>query len=300
MGRVKLGVDSSFLWFCTLTFTFLLGLWVTPTVWSLPAAQIGGGQPPSDKAKTGSLVPFSMLPSNHMLVQAAINGKGPYHLIFDLGAPVTLLSNQAAETSGVVQAEAPRSFPFSMRGEAEISQLQVGSLTVTKLPVLVFDHPALKALSNALGRPIDGIMGFTFFARFRTTIDYQTHQMTFVPVDFQIRDLLRELPDRLMGPKTVRHRILAPKGLWGLQVARGKPDQETLGVRITQVLPESPAFRAGLKVGDILTALGNRWTTSIADTYAAAENVEPHKDTQVTIIRNGKEQVLTIRPEDGI
>jgi len=240
-----------------------------------------------------------MLPSNHMLVKATINGKGPYRLIFDLGAPVTLLGNQAAEASGVVQADAPRSFLFSMRGEAEISQLQVGTMTVTKLPVIVFDHPALKALGNALGHSIDGIIGFTFFARYRTTIDYQSNQMTFEPVDFQIRDLLRELPDRLMGPKAARRRVLAPKGLWGLQLARSKPRQQIPGVLIACVLPGSPAALAGLRAGDVLTTLGNRWTTSVTDTYAAAQNTEPNKDAQISIVRDGKEQTLTVRPVDG-
>ena len=39
-----------------------------------------------------------------MLVEARINDKGPYHLIFDLGAPVTLLSNRVSEAAGVVKA----------------------------------------------------------------------------------------------------------------------------------------------------------------------------------------------------
>src|SRR5262249_52329637 len=66
------------------------------------------------------VVPFEMLPTNHMLVQARINGKGPYHLIFDLGAPITLVSNRASEAAGVVKDDAPRAFLFAMRGEAEI------------------------------------------------------------------------------------------------------------------------------------------------------------------------------------
>ena len=57
-----------------------------------------------DKAKPIAVVPFEMLPTNHMLVEARINGKGPYHLIFDLGAPVTLLSNRVSEATGVVKA----------------------------------------------------------------------------------------------------------------------------------------------------------------------------------------------------
>jgi hypothetical protein len=252
------------------------------------------------KAKARAVVPFSMLPSNHMLVRARINGKGPYRLIFDLGAPITLLSNQASETSGVVKADAPRSFLFSMRGEAEVAKLQVGELTATKLPVIVFDHPALKLLGEVLGRPIDGIIGFTFFARYRTTIDYQANQMTFEPVDFQIRDLLRELPDRLTGPKTARRRVLAPGGLWGLRLGKPTGGLESPGVPVVEVLSNSPAALAGLKPGDVLTTIENRWTTSEADAYAAAADGEPNQDVHVIIIRDGKEQTLTVRPADGI
>ena len=192
------------------------------------------------KATAKAVVPFSMLPSNHMVVQATINDKGPYRLIFDLGAPITLLSNQVSEASGVVKADAPRSFLFSMRGEAEVAKLQVGDLTTTKLPVIVFDHPALKILGEMLGHPIDGIIGFTFFARYRTTIDYQANQMTFEPIDFAIRDLLQELPDRLIGPKTARRRVVAPSGFWGLRLARSAGDLNAAGVLIVEVFPGSP------------------------------------------------------------
>ena len=205
--------------FLFLTSAVLFGMWL-----GLARAGLGHQAPaktsPPARATAKAVVPFSMLPSNHMMVQATINGKGPYRLIFDLGAPITLLSNQVSEASGVVKADAPRSFLFSMRGEAEVAKLQVGDLTATKLPVIVFDHPALKILGEVLGHPVDGIIGFTFFARYRTTIDYQANQMTFEPIDFPIRDLLRELPNRLAGPKTIRRRVLAPGGFWGLRLAR--------------------------------------------------------------------------------
>jgi len=235
-----------------------------------------------------------------MVVQATINGKGPYRLIFDLGAPITLLSNQVSEASGVVKADAPRSFLFSMRGEAEVAKLQVGDLTTTKLPVIVFDHPVLKILGDVFGRPVDGIIGFTFFARYRTTIDYQANQMTFEPIDFAIRDLLRELPDRLTGPKTIRRRVLAPGGFWGLRLARSAGNINSAGVPIVAVLPGSPAALAGLQPGDVLTTLNNRWTTSVADVYAAVADVQPGRDVSVVILRDGKEQTLTVKPVDGI
>jgi membrane-associated protease RseP (regulator of RpoE activity) len=260
-----------------------------------------GPAPADDKAVKGkgepAKVPFSMLPSNHMLVRAMINDKGPYRLIFDLGAPITLLSNGASETSGVVKEDAPKSFLFSMRGEAEVAKLRVGDLTAEKLPVVVFDHPALKVLGDVLGRPIDGIIGFTFFARYKTTIDYQVNQMTFEPVDFEVRDLMKDLPARLAGPKTARKRLLAPGALWGLRL--GPIETDAAGVAVAEVLADSPALAAGLKPGDVLTSIDDRWTSSIHDVFAAAADVAPGKAVAVVVLREGKELVLTLRPEDG-
>ena len=252
-----------------------------------------------EKAKTKAVVPFEMLPTNHMLVEARINGKGPYHLIFDLGAPVTLLSNRVSEATGVVKASAPRSFLFGMRGEAEVDKLQVGELTATKLPVIVLDHPISKALEDMTGRQIDGLMGFTFFARYKTTIDYHAHKMTFEPIDYQVRDLLKELPDRLMGPKVARHRVLAPLGLWGLRLGEPTGGLDSPGVPIVEVHGGSAAARAGLKPGDVLITLDGRWTTSIADVFHAAADIEPGRETAVVIHRDGKEQTITVQPTDG-
>ncbi len=254
----------------------------------------------TNKPATKAVVPFEMLPSNHMLVDAKINDKGPFRLIFDLGAPVTLLNNRASEASGVVKPDAPRSFLFGMRGEAEVDRLKVGELTAEKLPVIVLDHPVLTALEEATGRRIDGIMGFTFFARFKTTIDYQAREMTFEPIDYQVRNLLKDLPDRLMGPKVAQRRVLAPSGLWGLQLGEPVDGPDTQGVAIQKILGGSPAGNAGLTAGDVLSTIDGRWITSVADVYHAAAKVTPGQEVTVVIRRGGKELTLTIKPADGI
>jgi hypothetical protein len=256
-------------------------------------------QPTAKPAKTNAVVPFEMLPTNHMLVEARINGKGPYHLVFDLGAPVTLLGNRVSEATEIVKANAPRSFLFGMRGEAEVDKLQIGDLTATKLPVLVLDHPVLKALEDMTGRRIDGLMGFTFFARYKTTIDYQAHKMTFEPIDYQVRDLFKELPDRLMGPKVARQRVLAPLGVWGFRLSEPTDGVASPGVPIVEVYHGSAAERAGLKPGDVLISVDGRWTTSIADVFHAAADIEPGHEAAVVIYRGGKEQSFTVRPSDG-
>jgi membrane-associated protease RseP (regulator of RpoE activity) len=250
---------------------------------------------PPEKAS----VPFEMIASNHMVVTARINGKGPYRLIFDLGAPVTLLSNRASEGAAVIKADAPKSFLFAMRGEAEVARLQLGDLTAKKVPVIVFDHPVLKALSELLGKPLDGIIGYTFFARYRTTIDYQAKRMTFEPVKHEVRNLLKDLPDRLAGPKVEQHRVLAPGALWGLNVGAPADGIKAPGVPITTVLADSPAAAAGLKPGDVLTTLDGRWTASVDDTYAAAADVLPGQTVPVVVLRDGKALTLTVKPAEG-
>jgi hypothetical protein len=254
----------------------------------------------ADKPKTKAVVKFEMLPTNHMLVDAMINDKGPFRLIFDLGAPITLLGNRASEAAGVVKPDAPRSFLFGMRGEAEVSRLKVGELTAQKLPVIVLDHPVLSALEEATGRKIDGIMGFTFFARFKTTIDYHAREMTFEPITYEMRDLLKELPQRLMGPKVAQRHVVAPSGLWGMRLIEVSEGPQTQVAAIAKILDGSAASRAGLKVGDVLFSIDGRWIASIADVYQAAAKVTLGREVPIVIKRDAKEITLSIKPADGI
>ncbi len=247
----------------------------------------------------GKSVPFEMLPSNHMLVEAKINGKGPYHLVFDLGAPITLLGNRASEASGVVKKNAPKSFLMGMRGEATINSIEAGELKAANVPVIVFDHPVLDALAEMTARKIDGIIGFTFFARYKTTIDYEARRMTFEPVDFTVRDLFKELPDRLAGTRKQKQTVIAPAGLWGIELGRPIGGLEQPGMVVASVFPGSPAAIAGLKAGDVITTIDGRWTTSTRDVFLAAQNMNPGQAAEVVVLREKAEIVLSIKPQPG-
>lgn len=284
--------------------TFAITAGLGPARAGLEAAPGSQATPADEKAGNGkkpapAVVPFEMLPSNHMLVEAKINGKGPYRLIFDLGAPVTLLSNKASEESGVVDAKEPRAFLFGMRGEAEIDRLQAGGLSAARLPVIVFDHPLLSALGDAMGRRIDGLMGFTLFARYRTTIDYHSRKMTFEPVDYDVKDLLKELPERMLGPKVAKERVLAPRGVWGIRLGKPTGGLDAPGVPVEAVDEGSPAQRGGLRPGDVITTMDGRWTAARVDVFAAAADAEAGRAAEVIILRDGKELTLSITPADG-
>jgi S1-C subfamily serine protease len=76
-------------------------------------------------------------------------------------------------------------------------------------------------------------------------------------------------------------------------------DQEP-GVTVREVLPHSAAAKAGLKPGDRLLILDDRWTDTLADCYAAAGYVKPGTEAKVTLRRGDREIELTVRPDNGL
>jgi S1-C subfamily serine protease len=124
--------------------------------------------------------------------------------------------------------------------------------------------------------------------------------MTFEPVGYEVRDLLKELPDRLLGPKVARHRVLSAAGLWGMRLGVPTGGLDAPGVPVAAVDDGSPAAKGGLQPGDVITTLDGRWTAAVADVFAAAADVAPGRAAAVVILRDGKEMTLTVTPADGV
>jgi membrane-associated protease RseP (regulator of RpoE activity) len=244
------------------------------------------------------VVPFEILPSGHMTVMVKINGKGPYKLIFDTGAPVTLLNNKVANDAGLLKGVKKPPFAFfGSMGEVKVPMLEVGEQKAENLTAVVMDHPTVEAISKAFGG-IEGIVGFPFFARFKMTLDYQAKTMTLVPNGFKPPDVMKSMEAALMtammrssNPEPV---MLAPAAQWGM-LAREAGDEDA-GVLIQSVLTNSPAAEAGLKQGDRLLTVDGRWTDSLRDLYTAASHVKPGTTVPVTIKRDGKEMTLKVKP----
>jgi hypothetical protein len=246
-------------------------------------------------------VPFDVLRSQHMTVMVKVNGKGPYRLIFDTGAPVILLTNKLAREAGVMpkSQKAPPFALFGSMGQFKIKALELGGLKAENLSAIVMDHPTVGAMAKALG-PIEGIVGFSFFARYRMTIDYQAKELTFVPTKFEPPDLLARVTAMLMGPKEpAGKRLVAPAGQWGFRVAKDKGD-EAAGVVVQEVFANGPAAQAGLRKGDRLLTLDSRWTDSVLDCYTAASHVQPGTTARVTVLRDGQEIQLSVRVQAGL
>ena len=245
-------------------------------------------------------VPFELLKSRHMAVQVKINGKGPYRVVFDTGAPINLLNNRVAKESGVLPKDFKRP-PFALFGSAgqfKIETLELGGVKAQNLQTAVMDHPLVKVMAKELG-PLEGIVGFSFFARYRMTIDYQAKELTFVPTGYDPPDMMAKVMALLLAPPAKKKQVLAPAAQWGLRVTKGAGDEEA-GVTVAEVLPDGPAAAAGLKAGDRLLTLDGRWTDSVADCFAAAGHVRPGTAVRVRVRRGGEEKELTVTPQRGM
>jgi hypothetical protein len=248
------------------------------------------------------VVPFEILQSRHMAVQVKINGKGPFRLVFDTGAPMNLITNKLARESGVLDEKAKKGGGglFGSRGQFTLDTLEVGDAKVEKIPTMVMDHPTVAAIAEVVG-PLDGIIGFPFFARYRMTIDYQKKEMTLVPNGYVPGNYMDDLTKKLMElqkSKGSEPTMYAPAGVWGIVVTKEKDDEDA-GVVVESVLKGGAAEAGGLKKGDRVLTIDGRWTDTVGDTFVAASLVKPGREVEVVVMRNGKEVKLKVKPARG-
>ncbi len=250
-------------------------------------------------------VPFEMLKSGHITVMVKVNGKGPYKLIFDTGAPLTLINNKVAKEAGLLKdAKKPLFSLFGAMGEAKIDLLEVGDQKAENVSAMVMDHPTVEAISKAFLKeagPIDGIVGFPFFARFKMTLDYQAKTLTFMPNGYVPPDIVKAMTAALTAefgnPDTVK--ILSPAAQWGFLPSKEEKDDDD-GVTVKEVFPGGAAAAAGLKAGDRLLTIDGRWTDTIPDLYRAAEHIKPGATVAAKVKRDGKEVMLKVKPTAGL
>jgi Do/DeqQ family serine protease len=70
--------------------------------------------------------------------------------------------------------------------------------------------------------------------------------------------------------------------------------KDTQGVVITDVKPDSPAAKAGLKRSDVILALNDKAVESLEDLRLLISETAPGTEVAIKLVRNGKEQTIKI------
>lgn len=249
-------------------------------------------------------VPFTVLPSRHIAIEAKVNGKGPYPFVFDTGAPFNLVADAVAKDAGLAGGGLGGLGMLVGRPRQAKVEVVVGDATAKDVPVLVLDHPTVAAISDAakLGdKPLRGIVGFPFFARYAVTVDYQAKQLTLTANGYQPNpDPLDVLVKRMSrAAEASAPKVVAPGGLWGLVADRPAGDTAA-GVTLTRVEAGGPADKAGLRAGDRLLTVDGRWADTVLDLTAAAGFVNAGQPVEVVFVRAGVERKCTVTPAKGL
>jgi hypothetical protein len=208
-------------------------------------------------------VPYFLTETNHVLVRAKIDGKGPFSFILDTGAPTLFLSSKIAKEIGLEAGE---------NKMGRIKRLEIeGGAALENAPVRI-DNPAQLDGMNSMGLPgrsLHGVIGYTVLARFKVELRLTRRYMLWTKLDYEPPPLLGR--KELFGDKEPaddgqgmmrgmaglmkllvgkRDQTVHPRGYLGFEIEEvdGSPT-------VTAVHGGGPADRAGLRKGDVLLAI---------------------------------------------
>jgi hypothetical protein len=259
---------------------------------------VATSQPSAAVASEPAVVRFELMPSGHIAIRARINGRGPYRFVFDTGAPALLVSERVGRLAGVLPANFRRPF-FTLMGnlgDHVAHSIEVGGGRQNEIKVQVWNHPTVDLLARQEG-PLEGLIGFPFFAHFRTTIDYRLRTITFAPSTYQPVDVAARLQAAMEsdGPP-----VIAPAASLGVRLAKDQRDTAA-GVIVVAVSPGGPGADAGLLIGDRLLTLDGRWTDAVDDVYRACADVDRSQAAMTaTVSRDGRPMTLRVAVRPGI
>jgi serine protease DegQ len=158
-----------------------------------------------------------------------------------------------------------------------------GSASETRALVDLIQTDAAISPGNSGGAMVDAngrVLGIS--------VAYVPPQQGAVAVGFAIpAATATRVADELLQNGRVRHAYL------GLQPAALTPEiarerQVTGGVLVVALAPDGPAANAGIRPGDVLTAVGTQKITSVEELFAALRQHDPGERVAISYVRDGE------------
>ena len=279
-------------------------------VWLLPALVLCLAPPlwaadPEKKEPAAFQVPYRLTDTQHVLVRAKINGKGPFNFILDTGAPALFVATDVSRKLGVDP---------DKKGWGTFDRLEIeGGPVVTKTRGRVEDPFQLEGM-NGLGLAgvhLHGIIGYNVLARFRLEFDFTKDKMTWTPLDFEppppvglggkggapggldALGTFLKVVGALLGKKATPETAL--RGFLGVELADAGG-----AVEVKSVLARGPAATAGLKAGDRITHFQGKKVSRGADVRRLAAELPAGQAVRLTVARAGEKQQITFKLGEGL
>jgi len=266
----------------------------------LPAAD-----PPAPKGEAKAHeIPYRLTDTKHVLVRVKLNGKGPFNFILDTGAPAVFIPKAVAKKVGLT---------VDGKGWGTFDQFVLeGGVTVDKARCRVEDLFQLEGMNGMglAGVELHGVIGYNVLAKFKITYDFTLDKLAFVPLSYDPPDpkglggkggqggleVLGPVMKMMAGFMGIKPNFeVKSGGFLGLDAEEKKG-----GVFVTAVIPNGPADKAGVKVGDKLDAVGKTSLDDLDDLKRELAKAAPGDALKVEVVRDGKTQKLTVTLGRGL
>ncbi|MBV9294514.1 MAG: aspartyl protease family protein [Acidobacteriaceae bacterium] len=128
-------------------------------------------------------VPFEFI-HDSIVVQASVNEHGPFWMLLDTGADPSIVDLETANNVGLKLAAKGQQGSGGGTGvnpayETVLPVVQLGGLRAANVDALGMN---LSKLSSALGRPVGGVLGYSFLKRRIVQIDYPSRKVRFYTI----------------------------------------------------------------------------------------------------------------------
>ncbi len=254
-------------------------------------------------------VPYRLTDTQHVLVRVKINGKGPFNFIIDTGAPAFIMTEAVAKKVG-----AKIEKPWATFDKVELE----GGLSVPNPKGIAADMFQLKGM-NAMGLAgveLHGVIGYNILAQYRIQYDFTASKLIWTPVKFEPPDPKRikksdakedfggqgglELMGEVMQVLAAFGGIkpnydYRPRGFVGVEFADNAKD-----LVVKAVLADSPADKAGLKVGDKIETAKGKGVETPAALLSALAKLPVGAKVKLTVKRGEESKELTVELGKGL
>jgi serine protease DegQ len=269
-----------------------------------------GGKKPDDEPKKlkAYQVPFKLTDTQHVLVRAKINGKGPFNFIIDTGAPMLFVAVPVAKKIGI---EADK------KGWTTLDRFEMeGGVVQEKVKCRIetpFQLEGMNAMGLA-GAELHGIIGYTVLAHYKMEFDFTRDKMKWVQLDFEPPQpkpvmLKGKEGSGMAGLEMIGSLMKVVSALSGIRpgpppVPRGflgfSTTQKDNAVVVQSLIKDGPAAKAGLEAGDRLLQIEGNDVKSFRDVLTRTANVLVGQNVRFTVERGGQKQEITITAGDGL
>ena len=250
------------------------------------------------------MVPYRLSKTQHVIVRAKINGKGPFNFIIDTGAPALFVSKKAADAAGI----GPQKGGWSTIDRLEFE----GGVLIESAKGRVDDLFQLEGINGMglAGVELHGVIGYNILARYRIEYDFTRPKLAWTKLDFEPPavgrmggksapaglDMIGGMMKFLGAMMGVKPDVAAqPRGFLGaeLEDADGK-------VVLKSVLGGGPAAKGGLMKGDAIRRIANEAVTSVKDAARILNSRPEGEMVKITVGRDRKEQVIILKLGSGL